>query len=186
MDKKRLYIFCFAILPLMICSGIVYSVLALFMSEELSASRTQIGLIYMTGALAGAIVAPFVGSLSDRIGRRPILLVCMASFVGVFALYALVGDVVQAFPVQAVEGGIWAALGPVAMAYVTDIVPSEHRGWALGMYERTWFIGWIIGPALGGLMADTIGFRTTFLVGSALVIAGLAFMWRYVKEQPKA
>ena len=182
MDKKPLYILCLAILPLMICSGMVYSVLALYISEELGASRTHIGLIFMTGSLAGAIIAPFFGKLSDKVGRRPILIAAMAGFTLVFLLYALIRDTVQAYPVQAVEGVVWAGLGPVIMAYIADIVPPEMRGWAMGVYERTWMMGWVLGPSLGGVLSDTIGFRVTFVIGGTLVILGLAAVWLYVKE----
>ncbi|MDI6632628.1 MAG: hypothetical protein QME13_09365, partial [Thermoanaerobacteraceae bacterium] len=61
---KRLYAFCLAILPVMVCSGMVYSVLALYFAE-LGASTSQIGLIYTTGALTGALFSPLLGRLAD-------------------------------------------------------------------------------------------------------------------------
>ncbi|RLI13722.1 MAG: MFS transporter, partial [Candidatus Hecatellales archaeon] len=62
--KKRLYTFYISVLPLMVCSGMVYSVLAIYISE-LGASKTEIGMIYMTGSAVGALISPMVGRVSD-------------------------------------------------------------------------------------------------------------------------
>jgi predicted MFS family arabinose efflux permease len=72
------------------------------------------------------------------------------------------------------------------MAYIAEIVLQEHHGWAMGMYTRTWYLGWVIGPALGGYLGDAIGFRLTFTIGAALMVFGLAATWLYVKEPRKA
>ena len=183
-QKKALYILCASILPLMICSGMVYSILALYISD-LGATKTQIGLIYMTGAIAGAVFAPTMGKLSDRFGRKPILIISMIGFMLAFSLYSLIRNYMQAFPIYAVEGATWAAMGPTASAFIADIIPPKERGWALGMYSRTWHVGWIIGPILGGFLADTIGFRSVFLIGSGLIIFGLISVMLYIEEPKK-
>ncbi len=186
MDKRALYILCASVLPLMVCSGIVYSVLTLYISEDLGASRTQIGFIFMAGSLAGGIVSPFVGRLSDRFGRRPLMLSSMIGFVIVFILYALARQVLHLVPVQILEGVTWAAFGSAITAFIADIVPSESRGWAMGIYGQTYSLGWVIGPALGGFMADTIGFRITFIIGSILIALGIALVYKLVKEPAKS
>jgi len=165
----------------MACSGMVYSVLALYISE-LGASKTEIGMIYMTGAAVGALVSPMVGRLSDRIGRKPVMAMSMVGFTLAFAAYSLIESALYAFPIQALEGATWAAMGTVASAFIADLAPERERGWAMGMYERTWFIGWIVGPMLGGYLADNIGFRATLIIGSALTVAGLIVFILKVKE----
>ena len=180
-DRKHLYTFYVSIFPLMTCSGMVYSVLALYISE-LGASKTEIGMIYMTGAAVGALVSPMVGRLSDRIGRKPVMAMSMVGFTLAFAAYSLIESALYAFPIQALEGATWAAMGTVASAFIADLAPERERGWAMGMYERTWFIGWIVGPMLGGYLADNIGFRATLIIGSALTVAGLIVFILKVKE----
>lgn len=180
-DRKRLYTFYVSIFPLMACSGMVYSVLALYISE-LGASKTEIGMIYMTGAAVGALVSPMIGRLSDRIGRKPVMAMSMVGFALAFAAYSLIESALYAFPIQALEGATWAAMGTVASAFIADLAPERERGWAMGMYERTWFIGWIVGPMLGGYLADNIGFRATLIIGSALTVAGLLVFLLKVKE----
>ena len=182
--KRSLYAFYVAILPLMICSGMVYSILALYISD-LGASKTEIGLIYMTGSAMGAIFSPIIGRLSDRVGRKPFMLMSMVGFTGAFFAYSVIDKSLYAFPIQALEGATWATMGTVATAYIADITPENQRGWAMGMYERMWFLGWIVGPVLGGYLADTIGFRTAFIVGSILTVAGLIILSFKVKEKPR-
>ena len=179
--KKRLYTFYISVLPLMVCSGMVYSVLAIYISE-LGASKTEIGMIYMTGSAVGALISPMVGRVSDRIGRKPVMAMSMVGFIVAFAAYSLIESALYAFPIQALEGATWAAMGTVASAFIADLAPEKERGWAMGMYERTWFIGWIIGPMLGGYLADTIGFKATLIIGSALTFAGLVIFLLKVGE----
>jgi len=87
-----------------------------------------------------------------------------------------------AFPIQALEGATWAAMGTVASAFIADLAPESERGWAMGMYERTWFLGWIVGPMLGGYLSDHVGFKPTLILGSALTILGLIIFLLKVKE----
>jgi MFS family permease len=179
--RRNLYVFCFSILPLMVCSGMVYSILSLYLSE-LGASKTEIGLIYMTGSAMGALISPTIGKLSDRIGRKPVMAASMAGFIAAFLAYSMVDRVAYVFPIQALEGATWAAMGTVALAFIADMIPVEQRGWAMGVYERMWFIGWIVGPFFGGYLADNLGFRTTLLIGSALTVVGLILLLTKVKE----
>jgi len=172
MEKRSLYLLCARIFPLMICTGIVYSVLPLYISQELRASPSQIGLIYMTGAVAGALLAPRLGRLGDKIGRRRVLLLSMVGFAVAFSLYYFVRHFAQVFAVQALEGTSWAALGATAPALVADMAPANERGWAMGVYERTWSLGWIVGPLAGGFLAEHLGFRPTFLIGAGLLAVG--------------
>ena len=177
MRDKPVYLICLSVFPLMVCSGIIYSVLSLYI-QSLGAARGQIGLIYTCGAAAGAVAAPFVGSLADRVGRRAVLLGSMVVFALVFSGYALSRTYLHLFPIQVGEGIAWAALGASAVALIADSVPQERRGKAMGIYNTTWNLGWIVGPTLGGFLSDAIGFRTTFaicalIIGGGIVLGGL-------------
>ena len=81
---RSVFLVCIAIFPLLVCSGIVYTVLSLYMAE-LGATKSQIGLLYTFGALAGAITSPLLGKLGDKWGRKPLLLASMTLFSAVFA-----------------------------------------------------------------------------------------------------
>ncbi len=170
--KKDIQILCIAILPLMVCSGMVYSVITVFF-YNLGASKTHIGLIFMCGAATGAVFAPFLGRLSDRLGRFLVLLGSMTGFAIVFLLYALAKNYLNLYLIQILEGISWTAFVTSSTALIADIAPQDERGWAMGLYNRAWNIGWIIGPAFGGFSSDTIGFRFTFLIGAILVAFGI-------------
>jgi len=182
MERKRLYILCACVLPLMICSGLVYSMFSLYMAEVLGAKRTQIGLIYMVGSLVGLLFAPLLGKLSDRFGRKPIILCSMASFVLIFILYSMARGYLVVYPIQILEGAAWVAIGAAVTAYIADIIATEKRGWAMGVYQQTVSVGWVIGPAFGGFLSDIIGFRTIFLLGAILVGIGFILVLFLVKE----
>jgi len=182
MERKRLYILCACILPLMICTGLVYSMYSLYLAEVLGAPKSHIGLIYMVGAAVGLVFGPFLGRLSDRLGRKPVILAAMGSFVLIFILYATIRRYELVYPIQILEGAAWVAIGATATAYIADIVAHEKRGWAMGVYQQTVSVGWMIGPAFGGFLFELIGSRHTFLLGAILVIVGFILVLVLVKE----
>lgn len=172
MWKRNLFLMLLSILPLMICTGMIYSVLSIYIME-LGASRTEIGIIFTIGAGASAVMAPFLGKLADRYGRKPVLLGSMGGFFFLFIAYSLIQVYTSIFYIQVVEGIAWVGFGAATTALVADYVPLERRGWAMGLYNQSWSIGWLIGPVVGGYLADQVGFRVTFGIGAVLILLGL-------------
>ena len=169
-------------LPLMACSGMVYSILPVYLARSLGASATEVGIVFTVGAAAGALASPQAGRLSDRAGRRTALLLSMAGFTAAFALYAFIATAAQAMLIQLLEGAAWAMFGSAASAYIADVAGIEERGWAMGVYQRAHYIGWAVGPVLGGYLADAVGFKAVFLLGASLALVGLAALAVSVKE----
>jgi DHA1 family multidrug resistance protein-like MFS transporter len=172
MRKKELYLVCLTVLPFMICTGIVYSILSLYMAE-VGLTKSQIGFLYTSGAVAGAIGAPFLGGLADRFGRKRVLLFSMGGFAFVFTGYALSRGYLPLLFVQIGEGFSWAALAASTTALVADLSTEETRGKAMGIYNMTWNVGWIAGPSMGGLISDHMGFTFTFTLCTGLTVFGL-------------
>lgn len=183
MDKSVYYLF-ISIFPLMVCSGIIYSVFSLFIAE-MGATEAVVGFVFAIGSASGAFAGPLFGKLSDKFGRRLILLVSMVIFVIVFLLYSAADNVLHISIVQGLEGIAWAAEGATAIALIADSVPSKERGQAIGMYNTVWNVGWIVGPILGGVLAQLIGFRMMFMICSALILLGLALTLLLVKPQTR-
>jgi MFS family permease len=182
MGRKRLYVLCGSVLPLMICSGLVYSMFSLYMGDVLGAPRTQIGLIYMVGSAVGLIFGPLLGKVSDRFGRKPVMLGAMGAFATIFVLYFRIQSYVPIFGIQVLEGAAWVAIGASVTAYIADIVTADKRGWAMGVYQQTIALGWMIGPAFGGFLSELIGFRNIFLVGAIIAAVGFILVLVLVKE----
>lgn len=172
MQNKRLYLVCLTVFPFMICTGIIYSILSIYMAS-LGLTKSEIGTLFTAGAVGAAVSSPFWGSLSDRFGRKKIMVFSMAAFAIVFLGYAFSRNYIHLIIVQVWEGLAWAAMGSTAVALVADVVPEESRGKAMGIYNMTWNMGWIVGPSMGGLISDHFGFMTTFLLCSGLTAAGL-------------
>jgi len=181
-ERKRIYTLCLCILPLMVCSGLVYSMFSLYLFEVVKLTKTQIGLLYMVGSAMGLFFGPMLGRLSDRFGRKPVILACLASFAVIFVGYALGRSYAILFPIQILEGTTWVAIGAASTAYIADSISSSNRGWAMGVYQQVASVGWVIGPAVGGFLSDAIGSSTTFLMGAALVAVGLVLALFFVKE----
>ncbi len=180
MPKRNVYWICISLFPLTVCSGMIYSILSLFIAD-LGASKTQIGVVFTIGSIGGAVAAPLFGKISDKIGSKLILLISMSLFFIVFLSYSLAKTLIGMYIIQAIEGIAWAALGVSGVALITDSVPSEHKGEAIGIYNMTWYFGWIIGPGLGGFLSDTIGFRQTFILCAILILIGTMLTIRVLK-----
>ena len=167
----RVVRFCLSLLPLMITSGMFYSILPIYISKELNASEMVVGSLFTTGALTGAMVSIAVGKISDIIGRKSLIVLSQIFFGLVMLLYSIINDYVFAYPIHMLEGFAWATLGVNAPAYIADV--SERRGESLGVYNTVVHIGWVIGPLLGGFLAEFFGFRLMLRIAFVMIILGL-------------
>jgi MFS family permease len=158
----------------------IYSIFALFI-QDLGATRTETGLVFSLGSLSAAVAGPLFGRLSDKIGRKPVILASMVTFSVTFILYSLARSYIYIYFIQLLEGVGWAALGSSAVALIMDVVSDDERGKAIGLYNTTWNVGWIMGPALGGFLAERIGFHQTFLIAFFLVLIGFFSAVKFIK-----
>jgi DHA1 family tetracycline resistance protein-like MFS transporter len=150
-----------------------------YMGERFGASPSVITAILGTYSLCQFIAAPAWGRLSDRYGRRPILLWSLA---GACVSYAILGfaDGLGALLVSRVLGGFMAGNIAAAFAYASDVSEPEHRAAAIGTIGAALGIGFTIGPAIGGLLAGedpaTANFLRPALVAIALTLVAMALI----------
>jgi len=127
------------------------------------------GTLIMTYALAQFLFSPVVGGLSDAYGRRPVLLVSMAGFAANMLIMAF-APVLWLFFVGRALSGITGASYTTAYAYISDVTPQERRAETFGLVGVAFGLGFIVGPALGGLLgAENV--RLPFFAAAGL--AGL-------------
>jgi DHA1 family tetracycline resistance protein-like MFS transporter len=126
---------------------------------------------YMLVAYAGAqfFAGPVIGNLGDRFGRRPVLLCCTIAFAIDYLLMAAAPTLAWLFVGRLIAGIAGATYGP-ANAVLADITEPEKRGATFGLMGAAFGLGFILGPAIGGLTAD-LGTRTPFVIAASLAAA---------------
>lgn len=126
---------------------------------------------------------PVLGNLSDRFGRRPILILSMLSFGVDYALMAWAPTLAWLFLGRAIAGAAGAVYGP-AGSVIADVTPPEKRSAAFGMIGACFGIGFIIGPAIGGLLAG-FGHRAPFIAAAVLALLNAGVMFLFMPETLK-
>lgn len=126
------------------------------------------GALVFLFALLQFVFSPVIGNLSDRFGRRPILLLSMASFGVNYWVMALAPSVFWLF-VGRIATGVFAATYSASSAYIADITPPEKRAANFGLIGAGFGIGFILGPVIGGLLGE-LSPRTPFFVAGGLAL----------------
>ncbi len=131
-------------------------------------------------SLAQFLSGPFLGNLSDRYGRRPLLLLAIAGLGIDFLLHALAPTLGWLF-VGRILAGFCGASWVIANALIADITAPEDRGRAFGLMGAAFGLGFVIGPAVGGLLG-TFGPRVPFYVAAAVSGLNLIYGWFVLPE----
>ncbi|ATA25148.1 multidrug transporter subunit MdtG [Brenneria goodwinii] len=139
------------------------------------------GVIFSSSFLVSAIVAPLWGSLADRKGRKLMLLRAALGMSIVMALQGFATNVWQLFFLRSMMG-LTSGFIPNAMALIASQVPREKSGWALGTLSTGQISGVILGPLLGGFMADYIGLRIVFFVTAGMLFTSFLITLFAIKE----
>jgi multidrug resistance protein len=161
--------------------GVVFPVFARRLAE-LGSGVEALGLMSMGFAVGQFLAAPFMGALADRLGRRPLILVALASVVVANIAYLFADSVAMLIATRFAVGAISAGLLPAAMAVVGDIVPSDQRARWSGTLMGGYGVGFIFGPTLGGVLYDSFGFAMPFLASAVLGAVGLVFALLWLPE----
>jgi len=168
----------FTVLIEMIGLGIIIPVLPSLIQEVAGLEIGEAARIggWLTFVFAGAqfVSAPLVGGLSDRYGRRPILIASLAGYAVDYLIMGL-APVLAVLFVGRLVAGTFAATVSTAYAYVADVTPASERGGRYGLLGAAFGLGFIIGPAIGGFVGEALGPRAPFLVASALAGANAVY-----------
>lgn len=132
------------------------------------------GYMLVAFAVAQFFAGPVLGNLSDRFGRRPVLIASMLAFGADYALMAWAPTLAWLFLGRAIAGIAGAVYGP-ASSVIADVTPPEKRSAAFGYVSAAFGIGFIIGPALGGVIAG-LGERAPFIAAAVLALGNAVVM----------
>jgi MFS transporter, DHA1 family, tetracycline resistance protein len=142
--------------------------IASFAHNNYSSAAQIIGIFTTVWALMQFFCSPLLGMLSDRVGRRPVILVSNAVTVIDYAIMALAPNLWWLFGGR-VLSGIATSNIAAASAYIADVTPAEKRAAAFGIIGSAFGLGFVLGPAIGG-MVGTINPRLTFWVAAAFAL----------------
>lgn len=159
--------------------GIIIPLLP-FYAESFGASAFTIGLLGTSFSLMQFVFSPVWGRWSDRIGRKPIILIGLLGSGLSYVTLALASSLVLLF-VARIIGGIAGANIPTAQAYVADITTPENRARGMGLLGAAFGLGFIFGPAIGGLLSR-ISPETPMWCAAALCFANFAAAWFFLPE----
>ena len=155
--------------------GIVVPILGRY-AERFGASGLQVGLLFASFSLAQLVFSPILGRLSDRIGRKPVILISLfGTAVGSFVTGA--ANALWVLFLGRILDGASGASVAVAQGAVTDVAPMSERPRLLGLLGAAFGVGFVVGPALGGLSSLGGEHLPFYVAGSiALVNAGVAWV----------
>lgn len=140
------------------------------------------GLSFAVSPLLSGLLAPFWGRLADRYGVKIMVQRALVSFGIVYVLMAFITHPWQLIALR-LSVGIFGGFGPMTAALVTIGVPREHVGQSIGRLQATQIFANAIGPLLGGVLADTLGIRASFLVTAGLNVLAMAMITALYREQ---
>ncbi len=157
--------------------GLIIPVLPKLIEEFTGGSTSNAafytGILTAVYALMQFICAPILGSLSDKYGRRPVLLLSLFGLGVDYILLALAPNLIWFFIGRVIAGATSASIS-TATAYIADVSPPEKRAQNFGLIGAAFGLGFIAGPALGGVLGD-VGLRVPFLVAAGLTLVN----WLY-------
>lgn len=124
---------------------------------------------------------PVTGNLSDRFGRRPVLLASLLAFAADYMLMGFAPTLTLLF-VGRIIAGVTGASYTTAYAYIADISPPEKRAQNFGLMGMAFGFGFILGPAIGGLVGEHLGTRAPFFVAGGLALINALYGWLILPE----
>jgi DHA1 family tetracycline resistance protein-like MFS transporter len=192
MDLKRLFPILLVIFTNILGSGVIMPILPLYAEGQFGGTILQVTLLSTAFFAAQFFAAPWLGRLSDRVGRRPVLLISQLGTILAFILFIfaeplgrwvdgiapwlpLTGGMTMLYVARILDG-ITGGNITTAQAYVSDITEQEHRAHGLGLLQGAFGMGFVFGPAFGGVLAN-YGSNVPFI--GAAIITSITFLLTY-------
>ncbi len=179
-SRKKVIILSFVLIVVMLGFGMIAPIFP-FLIEDLGAGGTELGLLMATAAFTELVFSPMWGSISDRVGRKGILMVGILGYAISTLLFGLSTELWMLFVFRALGGILSSATLATAMAYIGDSTSEEDRAGGMGILGAAMGLGVIAGPGFGGWLG-AISLQTPFFVAAGLSMVGLILIFLLLPE----
>jgi DHA1 family multidrug resistance protein-like MFS transporter len=184
-NRRNLLILAFSLLVVMLGYGLVIPIIPFYI-EDMGAGGTELGLLVASYAVMRLICGPIWGSWSDRVGRKPLLMIGVLGYGLTMVLFGLATQLWQLFAARILSGVLSSATAPTTMAYIADSTSERDRGGGMGILGTAAGLGTIFGPAVGGLLAQGSLSLPFFLAGGVSLLALILIALLLPESLPEA
>lgn len=179
-NRKNVWILAATMVIIMLGYGMVHPLFP-FLVKEFGASGKDFGLLSSSYAVMQLIFAPMWGSLSDRVGRKPILAIGIFGYSLTMLLFGFSTQWWMLFLSRVLSGILSSATLPTTMAYISDSTSERERGSSMGVVVAAMAVGMILGPGIGGLLAK-VTLSTPFFFGAGIGFLSFLSVWIWLPE----
>ncbi len=180
MKKSPLFVLFLVVVVDLIGFGLVLPLLPRY-ATDFHASGLETGLLQASFSVMQLFFMPLWGRLSDRIGRRPVLMVGLGGSVVSYALFGVADSLTLLF-VSRIAAGIFGATIGTAQAYIADVTTQADRGKGMAVIGAAFGLGFAIGPTIGGVAHDQLGATAPGFIAAGLSLFAFLFAWRALPE----
>ena len=177
--NKNLWVLVFIMIINALGFGIIVPLIYPF-TKQFGINSHTLGLLIASFSIAQFIATPILGSLSDKYGRKPILVLCLVGTTISFILFAEARSAVMLFAARILDGATGGNIS-VAQAVISDSTTPQERTKAFGYLGASFGVGFILGPLLGGVLSE-ISLSAPFLFSAGLAFTGAILTYFFLKE----
>ena len=160
--------------------GIIIPIIPFYI-ERFGGGGIEMGMLMSVFSLMQFTFSPLWGSLSDRIGRKPVLLIGAFGNAVSMALMAFAHEYWLLLVARALGGILSSATMPTAMAFISDSTDEKNRGGGMGIVGAAFGVGMVLGPGIGGTMGD-ISLQAPFFFASGVSVLAMLLLWIFLPE----
>jgi len=160
--------------------GVILPILPFYALSH-GATPADLGMLTATFAGMSLIFSPIMGKLADKFGRKKIMMIGTGGFVIGYLVFAFTDSLAMAFVARAIEGIAASAIFPACISLLSDFTSEQQRGKAMGLVGMSFSLGFIIGPAFGGL-ASAISVKDAFLLSALLAALNFSSVALQIRE----
>lgn len=179
-NRRNLFILAFTLVVVMLGYGMIIPIVPFYI-EAMGAGGFELGLLVACYALMRLLFGPLWGSLSDRVGRKPVLMIGVFGYAIALFFFGLATELWMMFAARILSGILSSATAPTTLAYVSDSTSEEDRGGGMGVLGAAVGLGTVLGPGLGGWLSS-ISLATPFFIAAGLSLVAVALIYLILPE----